>query len=147
MPAWPCGIDQQRSEPLYPPDDRDVIDHYAALSEQLFDVSVRQPVAQVPAHRHCDHLWRDAEPPLAELAALATPSGRYGPAHIAYVKSLVSKYSSSLASISTGTSWPSTRAMAATVSRSWTLLLGSFRRPVTVISTPWRSWSSEKSRP
>ena len=30
--------------------------------EQLFDVTVREPIAQVPPHSHCDHLRREPKP-------------------------------------------------------------------------------------
>jgi len=40
--ARPGCIDQQRREPLHPPEDRDVIDVEAALGQQFLDVAVRQ---------------------------------------------------------------------------------------------------------
>jgi hypothetical protein len=55
------GVGQQRGEPLDPPVDRDVIDLDPAFGEQLLDVSVGQAIAQVPAHRHHDHLGREPE--------------------------------------------------------------------------------------
>jgi hypothetical protein len=39
-----------------------VIDGDAALGQQLFDVAVGQSVAQVPAHRDCNDLAREAVP-------------------------------------------------------------------------------------
>jgi hypothetical protein len=36
--------------------DRDVIDHDPALGQQLLHVAIGQPIAQVPTHRHGDHL-------------------------------------------------------------------------------------------
>jgi hypothetical protein len=39
-----------------------VINRDTALGEQLLDIVVRQAVAQIPAHRHCDHLRREPEP-------------------------------------------------------------------------------------
>jgi hypothetical protein len=33
----------------------------AAFGEQLLDVAKREVVAQIPAHRHHDHLGREAE--------------------------------------------------------------------------------------
>jgi hypothetical protein len=51
VPARPCGVDDQRREPLHPPVDGDVIDVDAALSQELFDIAVGQPVAEVPAHQ------------------------------------------------------------------------------------------------
>jgi hypothetical protein len=38
-----------------------VIDHDATLGEKLFEVPVRQPVPEVPAHRQQDHLGRESE--------------------------------------------------------------------------------------
>jgi hypothetical protein len=40
----PCHLDQERREPLHPPEDRDVVDVDASLGEQLLDVAVRQVV-------------------------------------------------------------------------------------------------------
>jgi hypothetical protein len=54
----PGGVGQQRREPLHPPVDRDVVDLDPSLGEEFLDVAVGQPVAQVPAHRHHDHLGR-----------------------------------------------------------------------------------------
>jgi hypothetical protein len=42
--------------------DGHVVDLDRAFGEQFFDVSVGQAVAEVPAHRHHDHLGRKAEP-------------------------------------------------------------------------------------
>lgn len=47
VPAGSCRVDQQRREPLHPPDDRDMIHLDTALNEQLLHVAVRQPVPQV----------------------------------------------------------------------------------------------------
>jgi hypothetical protein len=44
-----------------------VVDLDAAFGEQLLDVAVGKPLAQVPAHRHHDHLGRERNP--------RTPSG------------------------------------------------------------------------
>jgi transposase IS116/IS110/IS902 family protein len=57
--AWPCGVGQQRREPLHPPVDGDVVDLDAALGQQLLDVAVGEAEAQVPADRN-DDAW-DAE--------------------------------------------------------------------------------------
>jgi hypothetical protein len=54
-------VDQQRREALHPPIDRDVINLDPPLAEQLFDVAVRQPIAQVPTDREDDHLGRESE--------------------------------------------------------------------------------------
>jgi hypothetical protein len=50
-----------RGEPLHPPVHGDVIHLGTALGEQFLDVAVRQVKAQVPAHRHHDHLRRIPE--------------------------------------------------------------------------------------
>jgi hypothetical protein len=55
----PCGIEELRGEGLHPTVDRHVIDLDAAFGQQLLDVSVREPVTQIPAHRHRDHLTRE----------------------------------------------------------------------------------------
>jgi len=44
MSSVPCSVDEQRSEPLDPPVDGDVIDLDASLDEEFFDVSIRQSV-------------------------------------------------------------------------------------------------------
>jgi hypothetical protein len=38
-----------------------MVDVDAAFGEQFLDIAVRQAVAQVPAHRHHDHLGRETE--------------------------------------------------------------------------------------
>jgi hypothetical protein len=38
-----------------------VIDFDAAFGEEFFDVAVRQPVAEIPAHRRQDHVGREPE--------------------------------------------------------------------------------------
>ena len=50
-----------RGESLNPPVDGDVIHGDATLSQQLFDVAVRQSVPQVPPDREGDHLPREPE--------------------------------------------------------------------------------------
>jgi hypothetical protein len=59
MPAWAGRINQQWSEPVHPAINRDVIDIDAPFGQQLFDVTVREPIAQVPPHSHGDHLRRE----------------------------------------------------------------------------------------
>jgi hypothetical protein len=39
-----------------------MVDVDAAFGQEFFDVSVGQPVAQLPAHRDRDHLWRETKP-------------------------------------------------------------------------------------
>jgi len=61
VPAEPGGIREQRCEPLYPAQDRDVIDLDTAFDQQFLHVALRQAVAQVPTNRHHDHLSREPE--------------------------------------------------------------------------------------
>jgi len=52
------GVGQQRREPLHPAGDVDVVDLDPAFGEELFDIAVGQPEAQVPAHgKHDDVGW------------------------------------------------------------------------------------------
>jgi hypothetical protein len=60
MASRPGGVDKLRCEGLHPAVDRHVVDLDAALGQQLLDIAVGQPVAQVPAHRDRDHLSREA---------------------------------------------------------------------------------------
>jgi hypothetical protein len=61
MPARPSGVGQQRREALDPAVDSDMVDLDAALGEQLLDIAVGQPEAQVPADRDDDNVGREAE--------------------------------------------------------------------------------------
>ena len=61
VPTGSCRVDKQRGEPLNPPIYGHVIHGDAPFRQQLLHVSVGQPVAQVPSHRHHDHLWWEAE--------------------------------------------------------------------------------------
>ena len=54
-------LDDERGEALHPPVDGDVINLDAAFGEQFFDISVRESVAEVPAHRQQDHVGREPE--------------------------------------------------------------------------------------
>ena len=54
-------------EPDHPAEERGGVDFDAAFGEQLLDVAVGQPEAQVPAHGQRDDLRREAEP--GELGA------------------------------------------------------------------------------
>jgi hypothetical protein len=45
MPTGPGCVDEQRGEPLNPAVDRDVVNHDAPLGQQLFDISIGEPVA------------------------------------------------------------------------------------------------------
>jgi hypothetical protein len=67
-PAIPDGMStragslgQQWREPKHPSIHRDVIDLDATLGEQLFDVAVGQPKAQIPADGQHDHVGREAK--------------------------------------------------------------------------------------
>jgi hypothetical protein len=62
IPTRPGEVGEQRREPQYPAVDRDVIAGDATLGEQLFNLAVRQAVAQVPADGDSDHVWREPEP-------------------------------------------------------------------------------------
>ena len=62
VPAGSGRINQQWGEPVHPAINRDVIDLDAPFGQQLFDVTVREPIAQVPPHSHRDHLRREPKP-------------------------------------------------------------------------------------
>jgi hypothetical protein len=62
MPAGSSCVDEQRGEPRHSPVHAHVIDGDAALSQQLLDVAVGERVAQIPAHRHQDHIRRERNP-------------------------------------------------------------------------------------
>jgi hypothetical protein len=50
----------------------DVVDFDAALSQEFFDVAVRQPVPEIPAHHQQDHLRREPEAGKRRRHKLAT---------------------------------------------------------------------------
>jgi hypothetical protein len=50
VPARSGRINQQWGEPVHLAINRDVIDLDAPFGQQLFDVTVREPIAQVPPH-------------------------------------------------------------------------------------------------
>jgi hypothetical protein len=54
--CWAGGVDELGSEGLHPAADRHVVDLDVTLGQQLFHVTVGLSVAQIPAHRHGDHL-------------------------------------------------------------------------------------------
>jgi hypothetical protein len=67
MPAIPDhvsaglrGLGELRCEPLNPSVDRDVVDSYAALGEQLLDIAVGKAELQVPPDGQGDDLRREA---------------------------------------------------------------------------------------
>jgi hypothetical protein len=39
-----------------------MVDHDAPLGEQFLDIALREAVAQIRAHRHCDHIGCETEP-------------------------------------------------------------------------------------
>ncbi len=57
MSTRPRRVDQQRSEPLHPPEHGDVIDLNPTLDQELFDVAVGQPIPQVAPDGEHDDLW------------------------------------------------------------------------------------------
>jgi hypothetical protein len=61
VPAGTASLGQQRREALHPAVVGDVVDLDPALGEQLLDVTVGQPEAQVPADRQNDHIGWEAE--------------------------------------------------------------------------------------
>lgn len=69
MPAWTCRLRQQRRKTLHPTKDADVIDSDATVGQQFFNVTVGEPVAQVPTNRERDHIRRQAEPCELDLNA------------------------------------------------------------------------------
>jgi hypothetical protein len=62
VPSEPGSVGQQRRESLGPPVNRHVVDLDPAFREQLLDVAIGQAIAQLPPHRHHDHLGREPEP-------------------------------------------------------------------------------------
>ena len=59
--AWSGCFDDQRREPLHPPVQRNVVNLDPTLSQQLLEIAIRQPIAQIPPHREQDHLGRELE--------------------------------------------------------------------------------------
>ena len=57
----PSRVNQQRREALHPPLDGDVINLDTAFGEQLFNITVREPISQIPAHRQQDHIRGNPE--------------------------------------------------------------------------------------
>jgi hypothetical protein len=70
VPGRAGGVDELRGEGLHPPVHGHMIDGDAALGEQLLNVAVGQPLAQVPAHRDRDHLTRKAIAPQGRTTSL-----------------------------------------------------------------------------
>jgi hypothetical protein len=63
VPARAGGLGQQWRERLHPAVDGDVVDLDPALGEELLDVAVGQPEAQVPADRQNDDIARGKRKP------------------------------------------------------------------------------------
>jgi hypothetical protein len=61
VPARASSVDEHGGEGLHPAVDRDVIHADASFAEQLLDIAVRQPVAQIPAHRDPERMKRTVE--------------------------------------------------------------------------------------
>jgi hypothetical protein len=59
--ARPGGVGQQYRKAEHPPVDSHVVDLDTALGEQLLDITVGQPEAQVPADSHDDDIGREPE--------------------------------------------------------------------------------------
>jgi hypothetical protein len=59
VPARPRDLDDQWREALHPPVDGGVIDVHAAFRQEFSHVSLRPPVAEIPARRHQDHVGRE----------------------------------------------------------------------------------------
>jgi hypothetical protein len=62
MAARLGGVGQQRRKAEHPPVDSHVVDLDTALGEQLLDIAVGQPEAQVPADSDNDDIGREPEP-------------------------------------------------------------------------------------
>jgi hypothetical protein len=52
----PRSFAKEREEPLDPAVDRAAVNNETALSELLDNISITQPVADVPPHRQCNHI-------------------------------------------------------------------------------------------
>jgi hypothetical protein len=62
MPQCAGGVGGQRGEPLYPPEDGDVVHVDTTLGQQFLNVAVGQSIPQVSADRDGDHPRREPEP-------------------------------------------------------------------------------------
>jgi hypothetical protein len=74
--AWPGGGDKQGREPLHPPEHGHMIYLDTALGQQLLHVSVGEPIAQIPAHRHHDHLGGNRNPVNPDCGGRTRPGRR-----------------------------------------------------------------------
>src|SRR5918997_1393799 len=61
VPARACRVCEQRREALHPAEDADVVDLHSALSQQLFNIAIRQSVTEVPAYCEHDHFPWESE--------------------------------------------------------------------------------------
>ena len=66
--ARPARVDEQQCLPLHPAVDGHMIDSDPAISQQLFDVPIGEPVPETPPDRHQDHLRREPETGEASVA-------------------------------------------------------------------------------
>jgi hypothetical protein len=66
VPERAGGVGEQRRESLHPSVDGDGVYLDTTLGEQLLQIAVGQPTAQVPADRDRDHLNRNRNPELGE---------------------------------------------------------------------------------
>jgi hypothetical protein len=62
VPARSDCVDQQWREPLHPTEEPDVIDLDAPFGEELFEIAVTQPEAEIPADRKHDHPRAESKP-------------------------------------------------------------------------------------
>jgi len=59
VPSKACRVSEQRREAVHPAVDSDVIDVDTTFGQKFFHVTIGQPEAKIPAHRHGDHLDRE----------------------------------------------------------------------------------------
>jgi hypothetical protein len=76
--ARPRRIREERREALHPAVDGDVIDLDSALAEEFFDISIREPVPQIPAESEDDDLGGNRQPLNAELGTTGNGLERRG---------------------------------------------------------------------
>jgi hypothetical protein len=62
VPARLSRVDEPGRETLHPAVDRHVINVNTALSQQLFPVSIGEPIPQIPPDRHQNRLQRKLKP-------------------------------------------------------------------------------------
>jgi hypothetical protein len=62
MSARASGIGEQWCEALHPSEHGDVIDLDPTLGQQLLDIAIGEPVAEIPPQGENDDLGREPEP-------------------------------------------------------------------------------------